>query len=80
MPLKPQVNLQAFDKCAIDFVGTINPPSKRTRSRYIIKATDYLTRWHEAKPVRDCSTATTTQFIFENILTRFGCPRILMSD
>ena len=30
--------------------------------------------------MKDYSIATTTQFIFENILTRFGCPRILMSD
>ena len=80
MPLNPQVTLQAFDKWAIDFVGPINPLGKRTGSRYIITATNYLIRWAKAKPVKDCSVATTTQFIFENILTRFGCPIILMSD
>ena len=80
MPLNPQVTLQAFDKWAIDFVGPINPLGKRTGSRYIIIATDYLTRWVEAKLVKDYSAATTVQFIFQNILTRFGCPRILMSD
>ena len=80
MPLKPQVTLQAFHKWAIDFVGLINPPGKRTGSRYIITATDYLTRWAKANPAKDCSVDTTTQIIFENILTRFGCPIILMSD
>lgn len=42
--------------------------------------TDYLTRWAEAKSVKDCSLDTAAQFIFENIVTRFGCPRVLMSD
>ena len=80
MPLNPKVTLQAFDKWAVDFVGPINPPGKRTSSRYIITTTYYLTRWAEVKSVKDYSTATVAQFIFENILTRFGCPRILMSD
>ena len=80
MPLNPQVTLQAFDKWAIDFVGPINPPGKRTGARYIITARDYLTKWDEAKPVKDCSSDTAMQFIFENIVTRFGCPRVLMSD
>ena len=72
--------MQAFDQWAIDFVGPINPLAKRIGSRYIIATTDYLTRWAEARPIKDYSATTTTQFIFENILTRFGCPRILMSD
>jgi transposase InsO family protein len=80
MSLKPQLTLQAFDKWAIDFVGPINPPGKRTSARYIITVTGSLTRWAEAKPVKDCSAVTAMQFIFENILTRFGCPKILMSD
>ena len=57
IPLNPQVTLQAFDKWAIDFVGPINPRGKRTCSRYIITTTDYLTKWAEAKLVRDCSAA-----------------------
>lgn len=52
--------LRTFDKGDIDFVGPINPLGKRIGSRYIITAIDYLTRWDEAKLVKDCSVATTT--------------------
>jgi len=57
----------------------INPPIKRPGVRYKIMVTYYLTRWDEAEPVRDCSVKTNVQFLFENSVTRFGCPRILMS-
>jgi transposase InsO family protein len=61
-------------------VGPINPPAKITGERYIITMTEYLTIWEEAAPVKDCSEKTTKHFLFEQVITRFGCPRILMSD
>ena len=69
MPLVPQVTLQPFDKWAVDFVGPINTPGKRTGARYIITATDYLTRWVEVAPFVNCTAATAVRFIFENIVT-----------
>lgn len=48
--------------------------------RYIITTTDYLTRWDEAQAVKDYSTETAVKFIFEYILSIFGCPKDLMSD
>jgi len=73
------MTLQPFKKWAIDFVGPIRPQGK-TGARYIITATEYLTCWAEAQPVKDCTGATTTKFLFDHVLMRFGCPKILMSD
>jgi hypothetical protein len=49
------VTLQEFDKWEIDFVGPINPLSKRTGEIYIITMTEYLKRWAEVTPLKDCS-------------------------
>jgi hypothetical protein len=61
-------------------VGPINPPSKRIGERYIITMMEYLTRWAEATPVKVFSAKTATHFLFEQLITRFGCPRFFMSD
>jgi transposase InsO family protein len=39
-----------------------------------------LTRWAKVREVKDCSETTVVRFIFDHIITRFGCPNILLSD
>ena len=58
----------------------INPPGKHIGARYIITMIEYLTRWVEERELKDCSETTVVHFIFDDIVTRFGCPNILMSD
>ena len=36
--------------------------------------------WVEAKPIKYCTTTTAAKFLFENVITIFGCPKILLSD
>jgi len=72
--------LQPFKKWAIDFVGPIQPLGKKRGVRYIIIATEYLTRWEEAQLVKDYNGATLANFLFEYVLTRFGYLKLLMSD
>jgi hypothetical protein len=80
IPLRPQVTLKVFDKWAVDFVGPINPTVRRSGARYIITAIEYLTIWAEAATVKHCSAETASHFLFEQVITRFGFPRVLMSD
>ena len=73
MSLVPHVTLQAYDKWDVDFVGPINPTGKSKGVRYIITAIDYLTKWVEAARVRDYTVVIVSNFLFENVVTRFGC-------
>jgi transposase InsO family protein len=39
-----------------------------------------LTRWVKVRAVKDYSANTIVRFIFDDIITMFGCPKILMTD
>jgi hypothetical protein len=79
LPLNPSFPLLPFEKWGIDYVGPVHPTSPR-RNAYILLAVDYLTKWVEAKAVRTANKSTTAKFMFENIFTRFGVPKVLISD
>jgi transposase InsO family protein len=80
MPLAPQMTLHAFEKWSIDFVVPIKPPEKHTGARYIITTTEYLTRRAKAREVKECSETTAAHFIFDDIITKLRCPKVLMID
>jgi hypothetical protein len=78
-PLTPIIPIAPFEKWGIDFIGPIFPVSAR-KKRYIILATDYATKWVEAKATRKNDAQTSANFLFEDILMRFGHPLELVSD
>jgi hypothetical protein len=78
-PLTPIIPLAPFEKWGIDFIGPIFPISAR-KKRYIILATDYATKWVEAKATWKNDAQTSASFLFEEILMRFGHPLELVSD
>jgi transposase InsO family protein len=80
MPLVPLLALAPFEKWGIDFVGPIAPPTRYGRKRYILVATDYATKWAEAVATKTDDAATVAKFLYENIISRYGCPKELISD
>ena len=80
MPLLPINPNLTFETRAIDFIGTFTKQRKRTRARYIITTVEYVSKWVEAEPVPSCTKEVAAKFIYENIITRFGCPLTLISD
>jgi hypothetical protein len=51
-----------------------------TRNKYILVAIDYATKWVEAKAFKTNTTIVTTRFLYEYILTRFGCFFTIIMD
>ena len=74
LPLK-HISVDApFQQWGLDFIGEINPTSSG-QHRWILTATDYFTKWVEALPTRQATDAIIIDFLLNNIMSRFGCPR-----
>jgi hypothetical protein len=74
------MTLESFDKWAINFVGPISPPMHIMGVRYIITTTKYFMWWVKAASFKDFTTKITTWLILENVITRFGCPKVIMRN
>ena len=79
MALHISLPLVPFEKWEIDYVGEVHPKSSKGMA-YIVVATKYLTKWAEAKSVKMNTTKNAAIFLYENIIARFGCLKILVSD
>jgi len=67
-------------KWGLDFVGLIKPLGKYTWNKYILVAIDYATKWVAIRVLRTNITITTSNLLYECILTRFGCPLIIVTN
>ena len=79
MPLHISLPLVPFEKWRIDYIGEVHPHSSKGMA-YIVVATEYLTKWAEAKVVKTNTAANAATFMYKNIISRFGCLKILVSD
>lgn len=77
MPLNPILIIEIFDCWGIDFMGPF-PPS--FGYLYILVAVDYVSKWIEAVPCKTNDHKTVLRFLKENVLSRFGTPRTIISD
>ena len=78
MPLHVSLILVPFEKWGIDYVGEVHPHSSREMA-YIVIATEYLTKWAEAKVVKTNTAEHAATFMYENIISRFGVSKVLMN-
>ncbi|CAN6567582.1 unnamed protein product [Malus baccata var. baccata] len=77
MPQTPIFNVEIFDVWGIDFMGLFPSSFGFT---YILLAVDYVSKWVEAKATRTNDSRVVSDFIKTNIFSRFGMPRVFLSD
>ena len=78
MPLQPQLVVEPFERWALDFVGPINPPSKK--KVYILVCTNYMTKWVEVVALVKANDQDVTIFLHGEIFTHFGVPKEIVTD
>lgn len=76
-PLVPIAVSGPFDRIGVDVVQF---PTSSKGNRYAIVFIDYLTKWVEAFPSSDQSALTIARLLVENIISRHGVPKELLSD
>lgn len=82
--LKPSGLLQPikvgkpFDKIGIDLLGPF-PRSSKGKTMIVV-ATDYATRYAETAALSDGKAERVANFLLNNVITRHGCPRYMLSD
>ena len=77
MPLLYIMEVEVFDCWGIDFMG---PFPSSVGNEYILVVVDYVSKWVEAMATARNDAKTVVKFIKKNIFSRFGVPRILISD
>ncbi len=58
----------------------IKPIGKYTGNKFIIIATDYATKWVEARALKTNTAVAIAKKLYECILIRFGCPLTIVTN
>ncbi|KAM2945661.1 hypothetical protein COP2_028550 [Malus domestica] len=64
----------------MDVIGKITPSSRAAKHAWILVATDYFTKWGEAKSYAKLTSKEVCDFVKEHIVTRFGLPEAIITD
>ncbi len=55
-------------------------PETNDGNEYILVAINHYLKWSEAKVVKHHTIATTTRFLEEDIIFRYGVPKFILTD
>nr|XP_021860927.1 uncharacterized protein LOC110799950 [Spinacia oleracea] len=76
--LQPIINPIPFAQWGMDILGPFTAASGGRK--FLIVVVDYFTKWIEAEPTKSITAKRIKDFIWKNIVTRFGIPESLVFD
>ena len=76
--LNPISSPWSIAQWGLDLVGPL--PRAPGNRQWLIVASDYFTKWVETESLTHITDTDSKKFVWRNIITRFGIPRVLVSD
>ena len=67
-----------FAQLGLDILGLF--PTGTRQMKFLVVGIDYFTKWMEAEPLAKITQQNVKNFIWRNIVCRFGVPRVLVSN
>ena len=68
----------AFTRWHLDFIGEL--PTTKRGNRWLLTAVDFSTNWPIARALPEATAEAVADFIYEEIVMRFGCPVEIVTD
>ena len=81
IPQAPLETIKAnypFEKVSWDIMGPL--PVTNSGNKYVLAVTDLFTKWVEAFPLKETSSATLSNVMVDEVVCRFGVPTSIHSD
>jgi hypothetical protein len=69
---------KVFDRWHMDIIGPL--PKSKEGFQYILLVVESFSKWCEAIPMENMEASTVAKHLFGQVISRYGAPRILVSD
>jgi len=62
----------------MDIIGPFAPG--KGQCKFLLVGVDYFTKWIEAEPLMAITARNVQNFVWKNIVCRFGLPQVIITD
>ena len=74
----PMMAPRPFAQWGLEILGPF--PIRTRQMKFLVIRIDYFTKWVEVEPLAKITQQNVKNFVWKNIVCRFGVPRVQVSD